>query len=134
MQDRPTAKELLGAIADFLIKEAIPVLEEKDKLLGYKALVSWNMLGVIGREIEKEEAILEEDIRGLQEVLGKKSESVSGSPMRLDDKKETSVQLSKLLLDKIQKEEISSPQSPEWKFVKESLKRKLAISNPRFPT
>lgn len=51
MQYRPDSKELLQAIQDFLMKDLLPKLEGDD-LLSYKTLVSWNMLGVIAREIE----------------------------------------------------------------------------------
>ncbi len=51
MQYRPETKDLLSAIQDFLIKDLLPKIES-DELLSYKALVSWNMLGVVSREIE----------------------------------------------------------------------------------
>ena len=51
MQDRPDANTLLEAIQDLIIKEILPAIKDNDGL-SYKTLVSWNMLGVIGRELK----------------------------------------------------------------------------------
>ena len=39
-QDRPTASELLNAIADFLRDEATPALDKSDPRLGFQMRVS----------------------------------------------------------------------------------------------
>ena len=49
-QDRPTAAELLGAIADFLREEAIPALDRSDPRLGFQMRVAVNSLAILERE------------------------------------------------------------------------------------
>jgi hypothetical protein len=49
-QDRPTACELLGAIADFLREEAIPALDRSEPRLAFQMRVAVNALGILERE------------------------------------------------------------------------------------
>ena len=49
-QDRPTASELLAAIADFLREEATPVLDRADPGLGFQMRVAVNSLAILERE------------------------------------------------------------------------------------
>jgi hypothetical protein len=49
-QDRPTASELLTAIADFLRAEATPALDRSDPRLGFQMRVAVNSLAILERE------------------------------------------------------------------------------------
>lgn len=49
-QDRPTAAELLSAIADFLRAEAIPALDCAEPRLAFQMRVAVNSLAVLERE------------------------------------------------------------------------------------
>jgi hypothetical protein len=49
-QDRPTASELLIAIADFLREEATPALDRTDPRLGFQMRVAVNSLAILERE------------------------------------------------------------------------------------
>jgi|HubBroStandDraft_6_1064221.scaffolds.fasta_scaffold52170_4 hypothetical protein len=49
-QDRPTASELLAAIADFLREEAMPVLDRAEPPLGFQMRVAVNSLAILERE------------------------------------------------------------------------------------
>jgi hypothetical protein len=73
MQYRPDAKEILSTIQDLLIKEILPKLED-DELLSYKTLVSWNMLGVISREFEKDEDLFLAEFESLQSINNLKND------------------------------------------------------------
>jgi hypothetical protein len=50
-QDRPTASELLEAIADFLREEAMPALDKADPRLGFQMRVAVNSLAILDREV-----------------------------------------------------------------------------------
>ncbi len=50
-QDRPTAAELLGAIADFLREEATPALDRTEPRLGFQMRVAVNSLAILEREV-----------------------------------------------------------------------------------
>ncbi len=49
-QDRPTAGELLAAIADFLREEATPALDKAEPRLGFQMRVAVNSLAILERE------------------------------------------------------------------------------------
>lgn len=49
-QDRPTASELLTAIADFLREEATPALDKAEPRLGFQMRVAVNSLSILERE------------------------------------------------------------------------------------
>jgi len=49
-QDRPTAPELLVAIADFLREEATPILDKAEPRLGFQMRVAVNSLAILDRE------------------------------------------------------------------------------------
>jgi hypothetical protein len=49
-QDRPTAPELLTAIADFLREEATPALDRTEPRLGFQMRVAVNSLAILERE------------------------------------------------------------------------------------
>lgn len=49
-QDRPTAAELLAAIADFLREEATPALDKTEPRLGFQMRVAVNSLAILERE------------------------------------------------------------------------------------
>jgi hypothetical protein len=49
-QDRPTAPELLAAIADFLREEATPALDRTEPRLGFQMRVAVNALAILERE------------------------------------------------------------------------------------
>ena len=49
-QDRPTAAELLAAIADFLREEATPALDKAEPRLGFQMRVAANSLAILERE------------------------------------------------------------------------------------
>ncbi|GBF38440.1 DUF6285 domain-containing protein [Leptospira johnsonii] len=129
MQDKPSATELLEAIQDFLMKEVLPEFRDKD-LLAYKTLVSWNMLGVISREIRSGEESLDKELSRLSSLLGKKSEF----PKTWNEKKDLTSSWNEELRDIIRKEKKSLEDTEYWKHIKESVIEKVEIVNPRFTT
>lgn len=129
MQDRPSAPELLDAIADFLMKEVMPAVKEQD-LLAYKTLVSWNMLGVVAREMREGEDLLDAELGRLAELLG----DSGGRPATLPAKEERARELNRRLAEKIKTENIADPAGPVWQHVRRTLTENLAVANPRFNT
>jgi hypothetical protein len=59
MSDRPTALELLEAVAEFLSSEMLPTVH--DQRLRFRTLVAMNALGIARRELESDEPGLGED-------------------------------------------------------------------------
>lgn len=131
MQDRPGSTVLLEAIQDFLMKEVMPFVRENDAL-SYKTLVSWNMLGVVAREIKSGESKLGDEISRLSRYLGIE-QSVSQN-LTYQEKMEICKELNIRFSEKIRKEKLSIQDSEAWNLAKKSLEEKIEISNPRFST
>lgn len=127
MQYRPEHTDLLEAIQEFLIKEVLPFVKEED-MLAYKTLVSWNMLGVVGRELKGGRPLLEEDARLLASLTGQNADFKGMGDREL--LKQTH-ELARAAAQKIRAQK-SQPGSAEWKAVKEVLKHNLQVSNPRY--
>ncbi len=126
MQDNPKVEDLLEAIQDFLMKELLPQIRDNDSL-SYKALVSWNMLGVISREIKLEEEIINREIHNVGLILGQVDIKAT-----LHERRSLLNHYYSELCKKIQNERLSDPNSLIWKTVKQSVVEKLKVANPRF--
>jgi hypothetical protein len=70
-QDRPTASELLAAIADLLREEAIPVLDKADPRLGFQLRVAVNSLAIVEREARLGPAADAREHARLKALLGR---------------------------------------------------------------
>ena len=69
-QDRPTAAELLSAIADMLRDEAIPALDKMDPRLGFQMRVAVNSLAILEREARLGPAADQREHERLRKLLG----------------------------------------------------------------
>lgn len=129
MQYRPEHTDLLDAIQDFLIKEVLPAVKDNDAV-AYKTLVSWNMLGVVSRELKNGRTLLEQDTAALAQMLGEKINPHEFADRALWQKAQ---QLSVAAAKSIRRSK-ASVGSAEWLTVKEILKHNLQIANPRYGT
>jgi hypothetical protein len=71
MQDRPTASEFLGAIADFLREEATPALDRVDPRLGFQMRVAVNSLSILEREWRLGPQADRRELERLRRLLGR---------------------------------------------------------------
>ncbi|GIX40746.1 MAG: hypothetical protein KatS3mg129_0479 [Leptospiraceae bacterium] len=126
MQYKPENQDLLEAIAEFLRKDILSYVKERDDLV-YKTLVSWNMLNVVIRDLEKEELYLIKEIERLSDLLNISLEI----PLTLKEKREKVKDLNRKLCELIKNQKISI-EHPIWEHVKKTLIENLSISNPRF--
>jgi hypothetical protein len=69
-QDRPTAAELLAAIADFLREEATPALDKAEPRLGFQMRVAINALAILEREARLGPAADARETMRLAKLLG----------------------------------------------------------------
>src|SRR4051812_42519497 len=79
MNDRPTAPELIEVVRRFLTAEVAPALS--DARLRFGVLIAAHVLGVAGREVETEEAVLLEEWAELTALL----ETTESLPARLSE-------------------------------------------------
>ncbi len=128
MQDRPNIVSLLEAVQEFLLKDVMQLAKEND-FASYKALVSWNMLGVAIREIEKGAASINQELDRMTEYLGKPK--IDKSEVYLE-KVKMMVNLNEELSQKIRKDKLDNTDNQVWDMVKRSVIEKVEIANPRF--
>jgi hypothetical protein len=67
-QDRPSAAELLEAVAEYLFAELRPVVPREQR---FRLLVAANVCAVVARELEAGDAPLREDLALFNELLGR---------------------------------------------------------------
>lgn len=67
MQDRPTGRELLDAVAQFLQTELVPATS--DPRLKFRALVAANVVQIVARELAARDAPLRAEWSRLQTLL-----------------------------------------------------------------
>lgn len=68
MQDRPTSRELVEAVAQFLDREIAPTLN--DPRLKFRALVAANVLNIVARELQQGDALLRAEWHRLDALMG----------------------------------------------------------------
>lgn len=126
MQYKPSNQDLLEAIAEFLRKDILNLVKENEEL-SYKTLISWNMLNVVIRDLEREEEKLIQEIERLSDLLNIPLEI----PLTLKEKKQYTIELNRKLCEIIKTQKIHKDH-PIWDHVKKTLIDNLSISNPRF--
>lgn len=127
MQYRPEHTDLIDAIQEFLIKEVLPAVKDNDAV-AYKTLVSWNMLGVVSRELKNGRALLEQDTELLAKLTGNNI-----NPTQFNDRElwQKAQEFAKEGARQIRQQK-AMPGGAEWNTVKEVLKHNLQIANPRY--
>jgi len=127
VQDRPTARELLGAVREFLEADVVP---EFDGVKRFHARVAANVLAIVEREIAGEEQSLLAEWERLARLLG-----VAGAPPpRLEALRAAVRGLTETLVGRIREGE--ADREPFGRVVREhvreTVREKLRVANPRY--
>ena len=116
-QDRPTASELLAAIADLLREEVTPVLDKTDPRLGFQMRVAANSLAILEREARLGPAADAREHERLVTLLGR-----AGS---LDD-------LNRELARQLRSGERDECDAALMAHLEATIADKIAIANPKW--
>ena len=129
MQDRPTAQELVEAVATFLETEILPTLV--DSRLRFRGLIASNVLQIVARELAHENAGRPKEWSLLAAVLGKSSTEAPESDAVLVAGIEA---MSHELRDRIRSGDFDDPTqfAKALDVAEGSVVDKLRVSNPRF--
>lgn len=128
MQNRPDAADLIDAIQEFLMKELMPRVKDED-LLAFKTLVSWNMLGVLSRELRYGEELLNSELGRLLALLDRDG---IARPETLPEKQALVRELNRQLAARIREQKISFENAAIADHVRRTVAEKLSVANPRF--
>ena len=128
MQDRPNVLELLAAVRGFLEEEIVPALEGRRRFL---ALVSANVLMIVARELEGEEASLLTEWASLARLLG---EDATHPPARLTALRSAVGDWTRALAERIRTGEMDDAPIREAvrRHVEATVRAKLEVANPRY--
>jgi uncharacterized protein DUF6285 len=113
-QDRPTADELLEAVAEFLGRDVVP---GTDGRLSFHARVAANVVGIVRRELVSGPALDEHEHARLRALLGH-----DGTRRDLD------VELARRIRDG----SLDDRRDAVVDHVRETVRAKLTIANPRY--
>ena len=125
MQDRPSTKELIRGIYNFLESDVVPALQEP---LRFHTRVAANLLKIIEREFDLEADHLSSEIKGLWKLLSKPPGSITSS----EKMRAQILELNEELCERISAGEADNG---PWAnlvmdHVKKTLVQKLEIANP----
>ena len=126
MQDRPSAIELLKAVERFLDDQVVPNTEGTRR---FHARVAANVLRIVGRELEQEEAHLSAEWAGLDELLG-----AADRPATLAELREGIRKRSEELCERIRAGDADSGPYRErvLAHVRRTVRDKLMVSDPQW--
>lgn len=120
LDERPTAAELVAAVADFLEKKAMPQL---DAHTGFHAKVAVNALRIVQREIERE-------LRG---GADKDELARLRTLCHVDDGADLPA-LNRELCARIADGRLAVDDSPLRQHLMKSVLARLAVDNPKYPS
>jgi hypothetical protein len=135
MQERPSKLVLLSAIARFLVEDARPALS--DPRLAFRALIAANLASIVASELSSDAEATRSELTRLRALFpdappaGESPEGEHGE----QDPRDQVVALTERLARRLREE---SPGQDELARIaaalRESLREKLAVDNPRFDT
>jgi hypothetical protein len=132
MQERPNKLVLLSAIARFLVEDARPALS--DPRLAFRALIAANLASIVAAELSSDAEATRSELARLR-ALFPDAPPAGDSPEGERDPRDQVVALTERLARRLREE---SPGQDELARIaaalRESLREKLAVDNPRFDT
>ncbi len=124
MQDRPDKTTLLAAIAQFLVTEVRPAVD--DRALGFRVLIAAHLAAGVAREIATEDDLDAAQLAGLQALLGEEPDL----PGRSDARRDAIAAANRRLTERIRAGDVDFDAVNA--HLREVLAGKLAVSNPSF--
>ncbi len=124
MQDRPTYDELLSAVERFLDQEIVPNVEGSR---GFHARVAANVIRIVRRELEAEDAHLASEWEGLDGLLGPADRPGDRGQLREALRLRTSELCERIRAGEADRESFAGQVVAH---VRETVRAKLAVSNP----
>jgi hypothetical protein len=129
MQERPNKLVLLSAIARFLVEDARPALS--DPRLAFRALIAANLASIVASELSSDEAATSAELARLRALFP----DAPPAGESFDAMHAQVLSLTARLARRLREE---SPGEDEVTRIaaalRESLREKLAVDNPRFDT
>jgi hypothetical protein len=130
MQERPNKLVLLTALARFLVEEVRPALS--DPRLAFRALIAANLASVVASELASDDGAVTRDLDRLRPLLPEVGELADDS---FESRRARVAELSDRLAARLRDDDLSPEEAARVATaLRDSLREKLAIDNPRFDT
>ena len=130
MQERPNKLVLLTALARFLVEEVRPALS--DPRLAFRALIAANLASVVASELASDDGAVTRDLDRLRPLLPEIGELADDS---FESRRARVAELSDRLAARLRDDDLSPEETARVATaLRDSLREKLAIDNPRFDT
>lgn len=121
MQDDPTKDRLLAEVAQFLIRDVLPAVD--DRALAFRVRIAAHLVATVAREVGSEEAVDRAELDGLL-ALGLASEADGAAAVR------EAVAAGKAELGRVLRDDGVPEGADQW--IEGSLAARLKVSQPRF--
>jgi AcrR family transcriptional regulator len=129
MQDRPDKAALLDAVARFLAGDLRPTVD--DEALSFRVLIAAHLCMVVAEEIRTEDGQDAAELGHLAELLPGLDDDAT-PPATRSERQERFAELRRALADHVRDLEDVVPRGPLWEHLRETLREKLRVNNPRF--
>jgi hypothetical protein len=130
MQERPNKLVLLNAISRFLVEEVRPALA--DPRLNFRALIAAHLASVVVSELTSDEEAVTRELARLGRIFPDAAPPPTGS---LEARRAFAAELNARLATELRESTRPAADLAEIaSLLRESLREKLAIENPRFDT
>lgn len=133
MQDGPTDRELIEAVAQFIHEELLPLTAENPRLR-FRSLIAVNVLGIVARELTQSEPLLKTEWQRLAKLFAHSNFEQPGSPQEL---KKAIEGFNQKLCQQLRHDSGLEQENEEWQarlveHLQTTVREKLQIANPRF--
>jgi hypothetical protein len=132
VQERPNKLVLLTAISQFLMEEVRPALDSPR--LAFRALIAAHLASVVASELNSDAEVVARDLGRLRELFP----DTPAAGESLESQRALVADLNVRLATRLREERGGAPAAEELARIaavlRESLREKLAIENPRFDT
>jgi hypothetical protein len=125
-QDRPTAPELLEAVAEYLFAEVRPEVPAEQR---FRVLVAANLCAVVARELRAGDELLREDLALFRELLGQPPPEPGGEDDELADAVRAA---ERELAARLRAGALDDRLDRLTEQLREHVRRKLAVARPGY--
>jgi hypothetical protein len=133
MQQRPDSSTLLEAVAQFLMTELLPTIQ--DKRLAFRVMIAANMANIVSGELRSDDDRYASEVKRLQALLPDVVKGDAANLPRRAQRAEALTALNRALADGLRKGKFAPDQLKAiQEHVKKTALETLAVENPRFDT
>ncbi len=135
MHYSPDAPALLNAVAAFLKSEVRPTLKGKDDALAFRVLIAESLCQIVAGELMSEDMLDMAELGRLKELLPEEQAAWGETGRSRTERHDVIHKLNEALAARIKARELDPDlRQRTVEHLRQSLREKLMVTNPRFDT